>query len=83
MTQADSLQKSSLLERSKAVRTFPLFPLPKIELDLTEIKHFNWKSTNIKEWLSPVIDLSEFESSEQSHSEALVILYFYFWGFFF
>ena len=61
MTQADSLQKSSLLERSKAVRTFPLFPLPKIELDLTEIKHFNWKSTNIKEWLSPVIDLSEFD----------------------
>ena len=49
MTQADSLQKSSLLERSKAVRTFPLFPLPKIELDLTEVKHFNWKSTNIKD----------------------------------
>ena len=51
----------SLLQKSKAVRTFPLFPLPEIELDLTEVKHYNWNTTNIKEWLSPIIDLSEFE----------------------
>ena len=51
----------SLLQKSKAVRTFPLFPLPEIELDLTDVKNYNWSSTNIKEWLSPVIDLSGFE----------------------
>ena len=51
----------TLLQKSKAVRTFPLFPLPKIDLDLTEIKQYNWKNTNIKEWLSPVIDLSGFD----------------------
>ena len=50
----------TLLQKSKAVRTFPLFPLPEIDLDLTEIKHYNWECTNIKEWLDPVIDLSGF-----------------------
>ena len=44
MTPVDTLQKSSLLERSKAVRTFPLFPLPQIELDLTSIKNYNWNN---------------------------------------
>jgi len=51
----------TLLQKSKAVRTFPLFPLPEIDLDLTEIKHYNWECTNIKEWLDPVIDLSGFD----------------------
>ena len=61
MTQVDSSLKNSLLERSTAVRTFPLFPLPNIELDLTEVKIYNWNSTSIKTWLSPIIDLSEFD----------------------
>ena len=51
----------TLLQKSKAVRTFPLFPLPEIDLDLTEIKNYNWECTNIKEWLDPVIDLSGFD----------------------
>ena len=51
----------TLLQKSKAVRTFPLFSLPEIDLDLTEVKHYNWNSTNIKEWLSPIIDLSGFD----------------------
>ena len=55
------MQKSSLLEQSKAVRTFVLPEVYKIAASITpDYNSVSSYDTQIIKWLSPVIDLSEY-----------------------
>ena len=55
--------KEKILKQSQAIRTFPIRKIEKIVNDFkidnhTEVKRF---TSNITEWLKPVIDLSDFK----------------------